>query len=1688
MDRTGGCSPLMVTFSDLTSGVSANASYSWDFGNGNSSTIKNPSAIYTNEKTYTVTLTVTDGAQTSSISKTITVYKKPVADFSVATPKVCLPQGASFTSNSTSGDGFITNYQWDFGDGTTQPGYNNQVNHVYSNPQTPTVSLTVTNNYGCQASITKPNVTEILPRIDPVFSSNKTLLCSLDDSIQLTNTSTGPGTLLYSWNFGDGTNSFQQNPSHQFSNKGVYSVSLTVSNTVGCSATGYPLSVNAAYFNTNFSNQLLCRQANFSSSSYLYPSSSLWQFGDGSSANAFTNTSHTYGTAGNYTVTLINTYTACKDTVTKIIAVQDIVNYNSGISMPASACKGSSVSFSATSSVIPGSMNWSFGDGSSYSNTIFNTISHVYSQSGTYTVTLVNTFGTCSETVSKSIVINDLPDPKGFIADFGGVCGSPVTVTFKDTTAGAVAWLWQMDSPYSTGFSTQKNAPYNFPMDGYHTVYLTVTNASGCTKTIWKQINIARPNASIYYTYTSSPAGNYDCDSITMKLAVNSNQPVQSYSWNFGNGINSTVASPQVSFNQQGIYPVTLNYITESGCPGSAAYSVRVYKKPKADFTYFVPCGNSLNLLFHDASFFSDRWNWSFGDGGMDYWSDPYHVYNDTGKYMVRFISQIGHCSDTIVKQVYANILPFSVAIIKADNTCEGTRGTVTFDQRSVRASGGTWNFGDGSSIPYDSSVHVVKHTYSATGNYKVTLTSNYGTCVLTSTRNVTILLKQNPVLSANLTQLCASSSLNVQIKNMEINPFTGNGLWGQYSINKFEYNNGVAYSGYLSNYLWQYNTYSSTLQNLSAGVTSMRAIINDNNTGCQDTSNYISLQVNGPIAGFKIQNNNSCFKSSFIFIDTSKSSTNTPLSTWRWDFGDGTTQVNNSGVQVTHDYINPGNYFVRLTVTDATGCNTTATATVNARGTKASFTTSGLFVPNVPLNTTVNFYNNSYTSNSSANYTWQYGDGSTSGNYTGSHTYTQPGVNTVLLIASDSSIPCSDTARQVITVKDFNTAFSFTSSFLGSNSCPPVLVRINNLSVGFTRLLWDFGDGTTTSSQYYPSHTYYNPGVYKITLYTYGYNGLNGTYFDSIEVKKSVAQLSADVLQGCISQTVNLRASAQNANTYLWDFGDGNVTAGDTASVHSYLSPGIYNPRLIAKDANGCAISTQLADTIVIDSLSIAIKGIPSLVCDSALIQFTPDVKSYAAAKLGTPLVYKWDFGTGNVADTANIRNPAFRYTVPGSYVVSFRVTSPYGCTKQTTATVVVNQSAHGTITGLAETCQDVPVQFMGAANPAANVQWNWNLGNGNSSAQQNPVAQLYAVAGNYAVPLVVTKNGCADTSVHLLTVHPRPVVNAMPQQYVLCFADSVLLSASGGGSYLWTPASGLSNSTIANPKASPQITTQYKVRVTTNKGCVDSGYVSIRVAQPINIRVTGATDICKGLSLQLNASGAIAYQWINNTTGLNATSISNPVAAPLTNTIYTVVGYDADNCFKDTATISIAVHDLPTVNAGPDVQIQGNIPYQLSASVSNDVTSWLWLPGNTLSCTTCAAPIATPKMETEYIVKVSNNWGCTASDTILIKLQCAISNIRIPDAFTPNNDGLNDVFYIKGSGVKIIKYLRIYDRWGGLIFEKTNFGIDDRSSGWDGNAKGQAAPAGTYVYVTELQCSSGELFTLKGTITVVR
>ncbi len=467
----------------------------------------------------------------------------------------------------------------------------------------------------------------------------------------------------------------------------------------------------------------------------------------------------------------------------------------------------------------------------------------------------------------------------------------------------------------------------------------------------------------------------------------------------------------------------------------------------------------------------------------------------------------------------------------------------------------------------------------------------------------------------------------------------------------------------------------------------------------------------------------------------------------------------------------------------------------------------------------------------------------------------------------------------------------------------------------------------------------------------------------------------------------------------------------------------------------------------------------------------------------------WKWNFGTGVARDTSIQMNPSFLYTQPGKYAVKLFVTAPAGCTDEFIDTITIISKPEVIISGATTICAGEPVYFAGTSN-STNVQtWQWNFGNGNSSNSQDANPQVYNTGGEYFIQLIGTANAaCPDTAVHKLTVRAKPDIRLNIRETKICLGQSVQLIANDGVKFEWSPAEGLNNPNINFPVASPTKDTRYVVTVTSAYGCVSKDSVEIKVSQPFTITTTGDKSICAGQQVQLGVSGnAERYEWFPSFSLDSKTSMT-PIARPDTTTTYTVVGYGNDNCFTERKQVTVAVVPLPQVVTAKQIAISYGSSLQLATTVSPDVTGYLWSPPDYLNCFTCQSPLSTPKEDITYKVSVFNAEGCTASDTLRVTLLCSDSDVFLPNTFTPNGDGSNDIFYPRGKGIRTVKFLRIFNRWGEMVFEKKDFNIDDRSTGWDGVYKGQKLPSGVFVYTSQMVCVSGEIIEKKGSVMIVR
>lgn len=270
---------------------------------------------------------------------------------------------------------------------------------------------------------------------------------------------------------------------------------------------------------------------------------------------------------------------------------------------------------------------------------------------------------------------------------------------------------------------------------------------------------------------------------------------------------------------------------------------------------------------------------------------------------------------------------------------------------------------------------------------------------------------------------------------------------------------------------------------------------------------------------------------------------------------------------------------------------------------------------------------------------------------------------------------------------------------------------------------------------------------------------------------------------------------------------------------------------------------------------------------------------------------------------------------------------------------------------------------------------------------------------------------------------------------------------------------------------------------------GC-DSIIISTLTAlPPLSVSVNGPRQVCISERATLTATasggkgGPYTYTWIGVSSNGNTASI---VANQTSQYIVSV----SDGCTAVLGRDSITVEavPLPLVNAGRDTIIAASTPFVLRPNYSNDVVNYLWSPASYLSCTNCPYPELLLEKDMVYSVRVSNADGCNAMDNLSVRILCDSKNIYIPTGFTPNGDGLNDVWYPLGNSKIKILYLKVYGRWGQVIFERSDFYVGDKSNGWNGSNINNESATSTFIYRIGYSCEGSEIFETKGNVTLIR
>ena len=343
----------------------------------------------------------------------------------------------------------------------------------------------------------------------------------------------------------------------------------------------------------------------------------------------------------------------------------------------------------------------------------------------------------------------------------------------------------------------------------------------------------------------------------------------------------------------------------------------------------------------------------------------------------------------------------------------------------------------------------------------------------------------------------------------------------------------------------------------------------------------------------------------------------------------------------------------------------------------------------------------------------------------------------------------------------------------------------------------------------------------------------------------------------------------------------------------------------------------------------------------------------------------------------------------------------------------------------------------------------YSWSTGATTTSIIVTPT-----VTTTYSV--IAANGACTDTASATVTLGLNALISGATS---ICVGGSGTLTASGGSTYSWN-----TGATSASIIVTPTATANYSV-IVTNGGCQDTAYCTVTV-NPVTAAITGIDTICAGDLALLNGSGGGSYSW---NTGQNSSSIS---VSPSSTTTYTLI-VSIGTC-TDTATFMVNVQPGPTANAGINVTINTGGSTTLTAAGGG---TYSWSNGATDSII-----IVSPAATTVYCVTVTDANGCknTACVTVVVDMQCG--EVFIPKAFSPNNDGHNDVFYIRGNCFTAYR-CRIYDRWGEKVFETY-----DQSKGWNGRFNEKELDPAVFVYSFQGTLLSGETISRKGNVSLMR
>ena len=1403
---------------------------------------------------------------------------------------------------------------------------------------------------------------------------------------------------------------------------------------------------------------------NFQDQSTGDPKFWSWDLGNGQLSN-LQNPVGVYPYPGTYTVALVvrNANGTHGITKTDYITVYPSPGWDF-IADNTIACQPANIQFTDRSVDPAGTIvkwEWDFGDGGT--STAQNP-SHSYTNIGFYTVGLKVTSSTgCIAQGGKyryiRVVSGVTPD---FTNTTDSVCSAPFNVNFLNQTSGPGTLTYSWDFGNGTGSTlTDPNTVYN--ATGDYNVKLVAESEYGCKDSVTKVVSLKGAT-------TSFSAADSACIGQAINFQNTSSPAPISSRWTFGDRTVSNQINTSKRYNTPGTYDVHL-YNKYAHCSDSTTRQVLVLNYPTVDFTSNIQgaCKGPLSVQFQDLSPSAATWEWDFGDGQKANDKNPIHTYATYGNYDVKLtITTPFGCGNSITKSQFIKIRK---PVVNIDNVPAG--GCLPFNFTPVpnvtsldAITSYNWSFGDGGTA----TGRNVTHSYIDSGSFTLKLViTTAGGC--TDSISVVNAVKTGPVpfvdFVVDTNSTCAFGSILFKSISFPADQWT----WDFGDGTKSSFDVDTAFHSYV-------DTGRFTVK------------LTAYNNGCPKTiSKPLLVSVHPPIANFSDTVLNCNQKKTVNFFNKSITDAGYGPVSYLWEFGD---PANSTSTALNPVFTFPTyrSYTVTLTVKNG-NCSNVFTKVVDVLAEAADFSASKT---NPCKNEVITLDAINSNPANISKYEWSIGSGTPIFGRPIATSLSVSGSYSVQLTITDNN-GCTDTKL----VNNYINVTGPTADFaaIDTGGCKSSTIRFNDLSIpvgNIAQWKWNFGDGQTQTYTAPPfNHQFADTGFFKVELTVVDKNGCADVKArDSVvRITKPKADFYALNTLFCAGGQLQFKDSSSGYVTaYSWSFGDGGV-ATDKNPIHTYSGvDSAYTVKLVVTDTVGCRDSATKVNYIQIKSPKPAFDAIDtSSICPPLETKFTLRAQDYES--------YYWDFGDGQ---TSLLQNPKHFYNGYGSYEAKLYVVGHGGCVDSASKTIdVFNPYTTAINYSPLEACNDLNVDFT-IAPPAHTKSYFYFGDNAVDSSQSLTFSHFYKSPSFYSPYMVLTD--ALDCQVTVGGPSVVKIYGAEPffgiDKRAFCDSGTVFftnytITNDTIVNSVWNFGDGVtSNLTNEVHRYGTPGTYYASLTASTTKGCVKTLYDTIKVyGTPVPI-ITSADLVCIGSTIQLQGSLVVPdtstkWSWTlgngQNSSRQNVFTTYNTVGNPQ----ITLEAVNDLGCKQNTSK-SIQVVPLPGINIIQDPTIIAGTGIVIPATYSQNVVTYSWTPVAGLSCVDCANPYATPQFTTKYKVSVVDSNGCASSREVTVTVICNDKNYFIPNTFSPNGDGMNDVFYPRGSGINRIQSMRIFNRWGELVFEKKNFLANESAAGWDGKVKGKPADQDVYVYIIEFICDNAAIIPIRGNVALIR